>query len=49
MDELFIKTMQKVQFRDPGVDSIQVDYDLSIIPNLINEMEKEATTKILIK
>ena len=49
MDELFIKTMQKVQFRDPGVDSVQVDYDLSIIPNLINEMEKEATTKILIK
>ena len=49
MDELFIKTMQKVQFRDPGVDSVQVDYDLSIIPNLINEMEKEATTKLLIK
>lgn len=49
MDDLFNTTYKEALLREDGINKIYVKYDRYRIPNLINEMESEASTKVLIK
>ena len=49
MEELFIKTYQELVLRQDKNQKVTVKYDLSIISNLINDMETVANNKILLK